>query len=435
VSTSPLPAQYLTADIPGIGGTIKARPEDFLVDEIPAYDPVGEGEHFYMLVQKRNLSTLDLLAILAKHFGVDRQCVGYAGLKDKAAITRQVISIHSPGRKLDETRSLTDDRIQILWTDYHTNKLRRGHLVGNRFSVRIRGVKPTDVLAANRVMLRLQKEGVPNALGEQRFGMLRNNHIVGRHLVRGDFESAVRELLGPNAEYPHLNEAGRAFFAAGAFGEALHAFPRTAHAERAVLRAVAKGANAKRAFFAIEPTLLRFYVSAFQSAVFNRVLDARLRSSALGVLEAGDIAIKHDNQSVFDVTGDVLADPGTATRLRTFEISPSGPMWAGGMKTAGGGSGELELASLTAEGVTREQLEAFSERNRSLIAGERRALRVPLIDPETEGGVDEFGAYVRCAFELPKGSFATIVLREIMKVEAAVAEEEAPTDEAKDTER
>lgn len=412
-----LPVRYLTHEIPGIGGLIKQRPEDFLVDEIPAYDPVGEGEHFYMLVQKRNVATLEMLKILANHFEVDRSAVGYAGLKDKAAITRQVVSIHAPGRKLDETPSLRDERLQILWTDYHTNKLRRGHLIGNRFSVRIRGVKPTDVLAANRVLQRLASEGVPNALGEQRFGLLANNHLVGRHLVRGDFASAVNELLGPNAAHPERNTEARARFQVGDFGEALHLFPRNAHAERAVLRSLARRNSAKRSFFAIERTLLRFYVSAFQSAVFNRVLDERLKAGTLRALLEGDIAIKHLNQSVFDVTGEVAADAGTVARLQAFEISPSGPMWGGGMKRAGGGTGAAELEALLASGVTVEELESFTMRNRTLIGGERRSLRVPVIDPEVEGGVDEHGAYVRCAFELPKGSFATIVLREIMKVD------------------
>lgn len=423
-----LPVRYLTADIPGIGGAIKQRPEDFLVEEIPAYDPVGEGEHFYMLVQKRGLSTLEMLAILATHFGVDRSAVSYAGLKDKHAITRQVVSIHSPGRKLDDTPSLRDDRLQILWTDYHSNKLRRGHLQGNRFSIRIRGVRPTDVLTANRVLTRLAAEGIPNALGEQRFGLLENNHIIGRHLIRGDHDAAAKELVGPNLHRPHINTEARAQFAAGNLGEALALFPRTAHAERAVLRALAQGQNAKRAFFTVDKTIIRFYISAFQSAVFNRVIDARLAENALGTLRPGDIAIKHLNQAVFDVTDDVANDPTTANRLRTFEISASGPMWGGGMKRGTGPTDAAELAALTESGVTLEQLEAFTTKSRGLISGERRSLRVPLIDPEVEGGVDEHGAYVRCAFELPKGSFATIVLREIMKPSAEVAPAETAPD-------
>ncbi len=431
VSASPHTVRFLTADIPGIGGVIKQRPEDFLVDEIPAYDPVGEGEHFYMLVQKRNLSTLEMLAILATHFGVDRGSLGYAGLKDKHAITRQVVSIHAPGKKLDQTPSLRDDRLQILWTDYHTNKLRRGHLRGNRFSVRIRGVRPTDVLPANRVLRRLADDGVPNALGEQRFGMRENNHIVGRHFIAGDFPAAIRELLGPCERFPHLNREARERFAAGDYGEALARMPRTAHAERAVLRALARGQSPKRAFFAIDRTLLRFYVSAFQSAAFNRVIDDRLATGTLASLEPGDIAIRHANQSVFDVTPEIAADPATLDRLRTFDISPSGPMWGGTMKRAGEGTDARELEALAANGITLDTLKEFTEHHRDFIAGERRPLRVPLISPEVEGGVDELGAYVRCAFELPRGSFATVVLREIMKP-ASPQREEPEEDDADD---
>lgn len=98
-----------------------------------------------------------MLHILATHFGVQRRDIGFAGLKDKHAITRQVVSIHAPGRKPEDFPSLRDDRIEILWTDLHANKLRRGHLAANRFSIRIRDVKPTDVLRAAKSLAILEK--------------------------------------------------------------------------------------------------------------------------------------------------------------------------------------------------------------------------------------------------------------------------------------
>ena len=132
-------------------------------------------------------------------------------------------------------------------------------------------------------------------------------------------------------------------------------------------------------------------------------------------LLAGDLAQKHINGAVFIVDDDVLADPGTAERLRLFEISPSGPMWGLKMARAAGAVDAKECAALEESGVSLDDIAAFAERSRQPVTGARRPLRVPLIDPEVEGGIDEHGHYVRCAFELPAGAFATIVMREVMK--------------------
>mgnify|MGYP000561864870 CR=1 FL=1 len=101
------------------------------------------------------------LRIVARHFGVKERDVGYAGLKDRAAITRQLVSVHTPGKGPADFSSLEHDKLKVLWVDKHANKLRQGHLAGNRFIVRIRGVNPTDAVRAHRVVSRLEKTGVP----------------------------------------------------------------------------------------------------------------------------------------------------------------------------------------------------------------------------------------------------------------------------------
>src|SRR5262245_7615155 len=93
------PAVYLTQDIPGVGGVLRESPEDFFVEELPLYEPCGSGEHIYLFVEKRNMSTVQMIRLLARHFGIGEESVGYAGLKDKRAVTRQVVSIHVPGKK------------------------------------------------------------------------------------------------------------------------------------------------------------------------------------------------------------------------------------------------------------------------------------------------------------------------------------------------
>jgi len=409
------PSRYITADLPGIGGRLKERPEDFLVDEVPLYPPSGSGEHIYLTVQKRLLSTYDMVSVIASHFGVRRRDVGYAGLKDKHAITRQTLSIYAPGRKLDEFRPLEHPSIIIQGATYHNNKLRPGHLRGNRFSIRIRGVDPTQVVNASKIITRLGVTGVPNRVGEQRFGMLENNHAIGAAILRADWQGVCDLLLGPCERFPEVNAESRAHYAAGRFHDALQAMPMRARVESIVLNALAKGYSAKGAVNLMDDTLMGFYLSAFQSAIFNAVLDQRVEEGTLGVLAAGDVAVKHDNLAAFSIDAQTAADPSTHDRLARFEISPSGPMWGGAMKRATDARDRIEREALERAGLTPDDMDSSRGRAQALIDGKRRLLRVPLIDPDVEGGMDELGPYVRLAFELPRGSFATVVAREVMK--------------------
>ena len=406
---------FVTADEPGIGGRIKERPEDFLVEEIPLYEPCGSGEHLYLFVQKRNLSTLEMVRIVAEHFGVHRAAVGYAGLKDKHAITRQVVSVHLPGKSESDFRHLDHERIAVLWADRHTNKLRPGHLRGNRFSIRVRGVEPNAALAASRIIELLARVGVPNRVGEQRFGLLENNHLIGRAMILGHMREAADLLLGPSASHPESQPEARAFYAEGKHAEAAAHFSPALRTERGLAKALAKGLEVEKAVRRIDRTVASYYVSAFQSAVFNAVLDRRIHEGQLGTLHIGDIAFRHDNRTIFEVTADVLDKTETRERVASFEISPSGPMWGASMRQASGVPGRLEREALQASGVTEEHIVQFDQTTGGLMQGTRRPLRVPLIDPDVEGGVDEHGAYVRCAFELPRGAFATVVMRELMK--------------------
>lgn len=424
-STHVVPRVYLTADVPGVGGHIKERPTDFLVEEEPLYTPTGEGEHLYLFIEKRAMTTLELVDLLARHFKVARTAVGYAGLKDKHAVTRQVMSVHLPGKREEDYPEIEERRIGVLWMDRHANKLRVGHLKGNRFSIKVRGVSPTHVTRALPVLTRLSRTGVPNRVGEQRFGFLENNHLIGRAILRSDAQAVLDLLLGPDEAHPDDQRPAREAYARGEWAEAFASMPRQLKTERNVLHALMRGASAERAQRAMGRTVAEYYLTAFQSAVFNTVLDRRLELKAFDALLAGDVAQKHDNLACFDVDEQVFGDPSTAERLRVFEISPSGPMWGAGMKEAGGVPGEIERAALADAGFAPPDLATFDAREGVSCAGARRPLRVPLIDPEVEGGVDEFGSYVRCAFGLPRGAFATVVMREVMKGGEGDAEEPA----------
>src|SRR5438270_4517497 len=122
---------YLTRDIPGIGGSLKDRAEDFFVQEIPAYEPAGDGGHVFSEIQKVNLTTFDAINQIASALGISSRDIGYAGLKDARAVTRQLISIW--GVTPERVAELKLPGIEIRWAIRHGNKLRLGHLAGNRF--------------------------------------------------------------------------------------------------------------------------------------------------------------------------------------------------------------------------------------------------------------------------------------------------------------
>jgi tRNA pseudouridine13 synthase len=202
LATALTTAPYLTHVVPAVDGCIKARHEDFLVEELPLYDPVGEGEHIYLFIEKNGLSTTQLIAVLADHFRVKREGIGFAGMKDKRAVTRQVVSIHAPGKRPEDFPMLRHEQIGVLWTDLHTNKLRRGHLRGNRFSIRVRCVDPLRVTDVYRMLRFLEANGMPNFYGDQRFGARINNHVAARHFILRNHRELMDTLLGPDHEFP-----------------------------------------------------------------------------------------------------------------------------------------------------------------------------------------------------------------------------------------
>lgn len=347
--------RYLTEDIPGTGGVIKQRPADFIVEELPLYEPCGEGEHVYLFIEKREMDTPELVDLVTQHFGVPRSRVGAAGRKDRHAVSRQLISVHLPGRSEDDFGALPDERASVLWVDRHTNKLRMGHLAGNRFNLRIRGVEMSGAVRAQTVLRRLAEVGVPNAFGPQRFGADGRNAETGLALIRGTLRRRMP--------------------------------------------------SEKR----------RFYLNAAQSLIFNRVLDERIRSGTLGSLAPGDLAWIHDGGAVFGVDEAEAQSAETQQRVRDVAISPSGPLWGVEMTRPRGETLQRETEHLNALGLSIEDL--ASARDARLIPGARRPLRVPLGDPDVEGGLDEHGPYVRIAFDLPAGAYATSVLGEIMKTD------------------
>lgn len=414
---------YLTNDLPGVGGVLKQRPEDFLVEEQPLYEPCGEGEHVYLFIEKCGLTTMDAVERIARAFHMNRRNIGYAGLKDKHAVTRQHLSLWLPGvgkevvaegiERLDKHHK----RLRVLWAERHTNKLKRGHHGGNRFVIRVRSVEPTHVVRAKAVLDVLAKRGVPNYVGDQRFGYRQNSHRTGRAILLGEHQVVLDEMLGSESDTEsQLIAEGRTCYRAGDYEGALAVWPKALRYDRQLLDALRQGKSAREAVCMMDSSQRAFLVSAWQSAVFNEVLDRRVRDGTFDRLLPGDLAWKHDSRATFEVDDATYeADNAPGGRVEQGLLSPSGPLWGVEMPTAGGEPGRIELAALEASGVTQAQLAGPPEDPKSGAEGKRRPLRVLLKDADVEGGVDEHGPYIKTSFELPRGAYATMVLREVMK--------------------
>jgi tRNA pseudouridine13 synthase len=402
----------LTTDFPGIGGTIKQREEDFFVQEVPLYEPSGEGEHVYCEIEKVGVTTFDAVNRIAGALGVSPRDVGYAGLKDARAVTRQVISVR--GTTEDAVMALSGriPGLTVLWAARHGNKLRLGHLAGNRFAIKVRDVTPTDVVKLKEPLAELQRRGLPNYFGEQRFGRRGDNDLLGAALVRGDDAGLLSVLLGqPDSDVDEgQDHQARSMFDRNDLEGAMRAWPRRAGMERRVLARLIKTGRPGAAVRAIDERLRRLWVSALQSRLFNDVLALRVEGGTFDRLIDGDLAYKHANGACFLVQSAEAEQP----RAEAFEVSPSGPLFGYRMTLPEGEALRVEQAAFEAAGLAAQD---FRSRAIGKVKGARRPLRVKPADVELAAGVDDHGSHVTVAFTLPPGSFATVLLRELMKTE------------------
>ncbi|HSY23943.1 MAG TPA: tRNA pseudouridine(13) synthase TruD [Polyangiaceae bacterium] len=340
-------------------GRIKDAPEDFVVEEIPAYAPSGAGEHVFIRLTKRDRTTPDAVRDVARALGCDPREAGYAGMKDKRAVTTQTISLHAPrGTKPDDLAaqalSVAVPGVTIHEAAPHGNKLKPGHLLGNRFTIAVRGVPRERAAEVTASLDRVAREGVPNAFGEQRFG-----------------------AAGDNAD--------RAL---------------------AWLRGQDRGPRDK--------TLLRLLWSSLQSAIFNAVLDARVKDGTWTTPLAGDLLKLRTSGGLF-VCSDVQTD---RERAMTGEVSPTGPIVGVSMRTAEGAPAELEKRvtdSILGEGIDLTKTRALGEGSRRSLRLWIEGLRVIPDEPNESGNRT---SCLRVHFVLPKGAYATTVLASAIAMNA-----------------
>ena len=351
------------------------EPEDFIVEELPLYEPTGTGTHTFFAIRKRNLSTLEAINRIARDLQVRPQQFGYAGLKDRNAVTTQVLSVE--GVLPERVLKIEQPNIEVLWAERHPHKLRVGHLRGNRFEITVHDVPHDTLPRVKAVMDRLATEGVPNRFGAQRFGNKNDSHLIGKALVKTDWDAVLRYIITDDAL--QIDDVARR-----------------------MQRELAKR-SPEKVVMCIPHRLRKLFLSAYQASLFNRVLEKR--TPCLGKLLEGDIAVKHDNGAPFLVADATAEQP----RADAFEISPSGPIFGYKMRLPTGDVLTLEKSILADEGV---RLEAFRKVVGIRLPGTRRPLRMPMQLHEVLETVN--GRGVRLSFTLPAGGYATVVLEELL---------------------
>lgn len=394
----------LQLDASSIAGTIKNRPSDFVVDEIPLYESCGDGEHLYIGVQKTNVSHEELIRSIAREYGVKRGAIGYAGRKDLHAVTSQVLSVHHPS--LTPVIPHHIGHIEIKWCSRHSNKLRLGHLLGNRFTIRIRDVDHVHVPLIQQRLQQLSKLGLPNAFGPQRFGILRNNHKLGLALVMEDWDQLIEQLLmGEDVHHKYAKE--------GDYQRAFDAWSFGQPSERNVLELLAKGKSPRQACMRISKSMQKLWVNALQSKLFNAGLAIRIKKGTWDKLLLGDLAWNHKGGGrTFLVSEDDIDSEDLQLRVASIDVSPSGPMWSAKMRRPTGDVLQHELEVLE----SFELDELFINKMRLHVEGTRRPLRVPVMNTAITDGIDDHGQFVEVRFELPAGSYATVVIEKLLNV-------------------
>lgn len=325
---------------------IRDTPEDFRVDELPSFVASGEGEHLLLTVRKRGQNTAHVAHRLAQWAGVGEQAIGYAGLKDRHALTTQRFSVHLPRRTAPDPAALESDDLQVLEAHWHARKLQRGALAGNRFGLVLREVVG-DRAAIEARLQAITARGVPNYFGEQRFGR-----------EGGNVSAAL----------------------------AMFANPASARRMRRDRRSL--------------------LLSAARSALFNRVLAARVAQGDWDSGLEGEVWMLDGSHSVF---GPEPWTPALAERLARGDIHPTGPLWGRGALRSQAAAAAIELASLSdaASLALRAGLEQAG------LKQERRALRLPVAGLRWDWPEP---TCLHLDFALPPGCYATTVLHAIGSV-------------------
>ena len=404
----------------GIGGTIRNRYEDFYVEEIPEIIPEGEGPNVYIWIEKVGRTTLDVVLDIARDLHISRKRMGFAGMKDKKAMTRQWICIANMDseEQLNQVRALdgTIYKTDFLKIVRGRKKLRMGQLKGNKFRILIKDLDDIEKSAdiANDVLGQLEVTGVPNYFGWQRFGKPRTNtHLVGKALVENDLAKAVGTYIGnPSEDESEENQMARKAYDDGNLEESLNLMGRGMRYEKMMVKELIKDSKKgeltdqsyMNALHALPKPLQRMFVHAYQSYLFNEAVSNRVEMGINKYVE-GDIIIDAEEHIVRDKTPEEFQE-----LIDNFQANPTCPLYGTKVPFAEGKVGEMEENVLKKYSLEKSDFEV-PKMPRLGSHGLRRAMRFQVWDTSavpTDDGV-------LCEFSINKGSYATAVLREMMK--------------------
>jgi tRNA pseudouridine13 synthase len=412
-----LNAENFITDFKGTNGKIRCSNEDFYVEEVPLSLPTGQGPNTWIEILKNGKTTLDVVLDVARHLHLSRKRMGFAGMKDKSAVTRQWICVSNitPEELPDDLEDVLYN-VKILDIKSNQKKLRIGQLKGNKFRIAIRDVEDADEACDNArsVLNSLEVTGVPNYYGYQRFGELRSNtHLVGKALVEGNIKKAVDTYIGnpTDGEYSQIYQA-RQLYDEGKLQESYDLMPKSMRYEKYMLQELIhsnkKGQLEEKDYIksieALPKPLKRMFVNAYESYLFNKIVNER---SKIGINKyyPGDIIIDQEEHWVHEINEDTIEED-----INNFTLNPTAPLVGSKVPLAEGVQGDIERKVLEEEHIIQEEF-ACPKTPKLGSHGIRRSVRFKV----EQTNVKKIENGIEVEFFIPRGCFATAVLREIMK--------------------
>lgn len=415
-------------DTPGTGGRLKRYVEDFVVDEISRHPPEDPSGRFTIAkVTSTNWETNRLVRQMARQLGISRNRISFAGTKDKRAVTSQLICFEAP---LEQVLGLRMHQVLVEGAYRSKKNLTIGDLIGNAFKIKVRDCAFRDDglrAAASATLGRLDAlGGFPNFFGVQRFGSLRPiTHIVGRHIVRGEFEQAcMAYAANPVPEESEEARSARLFIQETKdFASALKMLPRQLMFERIVVEHLAKEPDDfPGAIRALPRNLQMMFVHAYQAFIFNRILSERVRRGfTIDMPLVGDVVLPMDKDGLPDHDKQVPVTRNNldlvASQVRNRRACVSAVLFGSESVLAEGEPGDVERLVVGQEGVRREDFivplipECSSTGSRRELVAQFHGMRF-----QAEGDSLEL------SFSLGKGCYATSLLREVMKADMIEAD-------------
>lgn len=414
---------------PGMGGKLRSLPEDFIVKEIFLYPNRKENGRFTIAeVSSKNWETNTLVREMSKSLHISRKRISFAGTKDKRACSTQLMSFHKiPEDKLSHIK-IKDVTLENAYSSASPIKI--GDLKGNIFGITVRNidkdVKPEQI---QNISSYLEKHcGFPNFYGVQRFGIMRPvTHIIGKHIINGDFEKAVMSYIanpmaGENKDtYKLRDDLGKSYD----FSKALQSYPKSLNFEKAILnKLVTDPEDFVGALEELPKNLLTMFVNAYQSYLFNRILSERIRKNIpLNRAIVGDIVLPL-RKNVVDYKGIMVAESNMEKVNRQVSKNKafvSGLLIGSDSIFSGGEMGEIEHKIVEKEKIDYRYF-IIPEIPYLSSSGSRRSLLAVLNRIDWKLNNDELNdgkQALTLKFELQKGCYATSLLREFMKSEDA----------------